>query len=390
MSAERKHSILAPSSKEWFHCGYATRYLAVKPDETNEASEFGTECHLLAEMYIKKSLKLEDYESADDMSIDEIKKGFKHYSDEMERLANGYANYVISTVNYEEKRTGEKPVVLIEHLLEMDYAPDTHGTLDCGIIASDTLTIIDNKTGFIKVTAYDDALGELNSQLAIYGNQLLKTYKAFYPIRYVRFVIYQERIHNVSEYTCTVEELEKWERESLIPAVMNALSDDPMARSGSWCKYCPGRNCCKKRATDVMETVRKIKSPELMTDEEIEAVLPKLDGVMDYCEDIKSYCLKKAVENGKKWKGYKLVESSTKRKITDEAAVAKILEENGYDPYSPRKLMTITELQKLVGKKQFTDLIGAYVAKPKGQAVLAPETDAREEIIVTKETKQSC
>ena len=139
-----------------------------------------------------------------------------------------------------------------------------------------------------------------------------------------------------------------------------------------------------------MEVVRKIKSPELMTDEEIEDILPKLDGVMDYCEDIKSYCLKKAVENGKKWKGYKLVESSTKRKITDEAAVAKILEENGYDPYAPRKLMTITELQKLVGKKQFTDLIGAYVAKPKGQAVLAPETDAREEIIVTKETKQSC
>ena len=77
-------------------------------------------------------------------------------------------------------------------------------------------------------------------------------------------------------------------------------------------------------------------------------------------------------------------------KITDEAAVAKILEENGYDPYAPRKLMTITELQKLVGKKQFTDLIGAYVAKPKGQPVLAPETDAREEIIVTKETKKSC
>ena len=68
-------------------------------------------------------------------------------------------------------------------------------------------------------------------------------------------------------------------------------------------------------------------------------------------------------------------------------AVVKILTDNGYDPYAPRKLMSISELQKLVGKAQFNDLIGEYVAKPKGQAVLAPETDAREEIIINKETK---
>ena len=74
----------------------------------------------------------------------------------------------------------------------------------------------------------------------------------------------------------------------MIPAVMNALSDDPIARSGIWCKYCPGRNCCKKRSTDVMEVVRKIKSPELMTDEEIEGILPKLDGVMTYITNAKS------------------------------------------------------------------------------------------------------
>lgn len=387
MAVERKHSVLAPSSKEWFHCGYATKFLAVKEEETNDASEFGTECHHLAEMYIRKSLKLEDYNSKENASIEEIKKGFKHYSDEMERLANGFANFVVSTVDYEAKRTGEKPVVLIEQLLEMDYAPNTHGTLDCGIIASDTLTIVDNKTGFIKVRAFDEVLGEPNSQLAIYGNQLLKTYKKFYPIKHIRLVIYQERIHNISEYSLTVEELEKWERERLIPAAMNALSDDPIARSGVWCKYCPGRNCCKKRAEDMMQTVVKLKKPDLMTDDEIEEILPALDSIIDYCEDIKAYCLKKALECGKKWKGYKLVEATTKRRITDESAVAKILADSGYDPYAPRKLMSITELQKLVGKAQFNELIGSYVVKPKGQAVLAPEADAREEIKINKETK---
>lgn len=387
MSKERNHSILAPSSKEWFHCGYATRFLAVKEEETNDASEFGTECHDLAAHYIRESLKLEDFDSKENTSIDEIKKGFKHYSDEMERLATGYANFVISTVDYEAKRTGEKPVVLIEQLLEMDYAPNAQGTLDCAVIAGDTLTIIDNKTGFIKVTAFDEELVEINSQLGIYANQAYKNYKGFYPIKHIRLVIYQERIHNISEYTLTAEELVRWEREKLIPAAMNALSDEPVARSGVWCKYCPGRNCCKKRAQDIMQTAVKLKKPDLMTDEEIEEVLPALDGIICYCEDIKAYCLKKAVEGGKKWKGYKLVESQTKRKITDEAAVGRILTEAGYDPYAPRKLMSITELQKLVGKEQFTELIGGYIAKPKGQAVLAPETDARDEIMINKETK---
>lgn len=153
----RTHSVLAPSSKEWFHCGFAAKFLLTKDEsETNEMAEFGTECHALAEAYIRQSLKLTDYDAGENQTAEELKAGFKHYSDEMEKLANGYANFVISTVDFEAKRTEQTPVVLLEQLLDMDYAPDTHGTLDCGIIAGDTLTVIDNKTGFLKVTAEED------------------------------------------------------------------------------------------------------------------------------------------------------------------------------------------------------------------------------------------
>lgn len=144
MSEERKHSILAPSSKEWVHCGFSAKFLANKEEETNEASEFGTECHALAEAYIKQSLKIDDFDEGP-VSIDELKSSFKHYDEEMETLATGYANFVISQADYEEKRTGKKPIVFVEQLLDMDYAPDTHGTADAIIIAGDTLTIIDIK-----------------------------------------------------------------------------------------------------------------------------------------------------------------------------------------------------------------------------------------------------
>lgn len=384
--AKRDHSILAPSSKEWFYCGYATRFLATKTEETTEASEFGSECHLLAEYYIRQSLKLEDYDSESLLTADELKTSLKHYSEEMERLANGYANYVISTVDYEAKRTGEQPIVLIEQLLEMDYAPDTHGTLDCGIIAGDTLIIIDNKTGFIKVTPFDETLNELNSQLAIYGLYAYKAYKDFFPIKKIRLVVYQQRINNISEYLLTSDELEKWEKEKLIPAAKEALSEDAKANSGVWCKYCPGRNVCRKRAEDALEAVKEVNKPEFMTDEEIEAILPKLDSVISYIDSIKEYCLKKALE-GKKWRGFKVVESVTKRKLSDEDAVAKILTDNGYDPYAQKKILSMSELQKMVGSKQFNDLVGTYIIKPKGQAVLAPESDAREELIINKEIK---
>ncbi len=374
----KTHSILAPSSKEWFHCGLAAKFLANKDEsETNDMAEFGTECHALAEAYIRQSLKLTDFDDNGTQTADELKKTFKHYTEEMEKLASGYANFVIETYDFEARRTGQTPVVLLEQLLEMDYAPDTHGTLDCGIIAGDTLTVIDNKTGYLKVTAEEN--GELNSQLAIYGLYAYKCFKDIYSIKQIRLVIYQERIHNISEITVTAEDLEKWEKERLIPAAKNALSENPVSASGWWCRYCSGRAICRQRHDDAFETVGEMKQPDFLTDAEIEEMLPELDNIVAYVESVKEYALKKAVEQGCKWQGFKLVESVTKRKILDEAEVGRVLLNAGYDPYT-KKLMTISEIQKLVGKAQFENLVGAFVGKPKGQPVLVPEGDSRTEI----------
>ena len=378
----RTHSILAPSAKEWMHCGLAAKFLATKEeDEGSEAAQFGTEAHALAEAYINESLKLTAYGANVAPTAEELKKTLTLYNDEMEYLASTYANYVVETVAFEEKRTGEKPIVLIEQYLEMDYAPDTHGTVDCCIIAGDTLTVIDNKTGFIKVTAEED--GQLNSQLAIYGLYAYKAFKDVYAIKQIRLVIFQERIHNFSEITVSAEQLETWERDVLIPAAKNAMSDDPKGASGWWCKYCPGRATCRTRSDEAFEVVGEMKPPNRMTDDEIEAVLPKLDSVIAYAEAVKEYALKKAIEQGRRWTGFKLVESQTKRKITDEIAVGKILTDAGYDPYT-KKLLSISDIQKMVGKSQFDTLVGEYVTRPKGQPTLVPEGDSRTEIFIKK------
>ena len=37
-------------------------------------------------------------------------------------------------------------------------------------------------------------------------------------------------------------------------------------------------------------------------------------------------------------------------------------------------------MEKLMGKKQFRELLGEYIIKPKGKLTLVPETDKREEV----------
>ena len=378
----RMHSILAPSAKEWVHCGLAAKFLASKEeDEGSEAAQFGTETHALAEAYINESLKLTAYDANVAPTAEELKKTLTLYNDEMEYLANSYSTYVVEQVDFERKRTGKEPIVLIEQYLEMDYAPDTHGTVDCCIIAGDTLTVIDNKTGFIKVTAEED--GQLNSQLAIYGLYAYKAFKDVYAIKEIRLVIYQERIHNLSEIAVTAEQLEAWGKDVLVPAAQNAMSENPKSASGWWCKYCPGKATCRTRHDEAFSAAGEMKQPNLMTDEEIEAVLPKLDSVIAYAEAVKEYALKKAIEQGRRWTGFKLVESQTKRKITDEIAVGKILTDAGYDPYT-KKLLSISDIQKMVGKSQFDTLVGNYVTRPKGQPTLVPEGDSRTEIFIKK------
>lgn len=375
----RTHSLLSPSSKEWFHCGLASKFFCLKDEnESNEAADFGTQTHELGEAYINESLKLTPYEPTVANTSQELKATLTMYDDEMERLASGYANYVIDTVRAEERRTNSKPIVLVEQQLEMDYAPDTHGTVDCAIISDDRLTIIDNKTGYIKVTAEEN--GELNSQLGIYGLYAYKLYADVYPIKDVRLVIYQQRIGNVSEKMVTAEELTKWGNEVLLPAALNALSSNPVARSGSWCKYCPGNAICRRRQEDALNAVGDAKKPELLTDSEIERLLPQLDNLIDYCNSVKDYALKKALNDGYKWQGFKVVESTTRRKITDERQAGEILTQAGFEPYR-QVLKPLTEIEKMVGKDKTVELLGSLIVKPSGQPVLATIEDTRKEIL---------
>lgn len=54
----------------------------------------------------------------------------------------------------------------------------------------------------------------------------------------------------------------------------------------------------------------------------------------------------------------------------------------GYDPYE-KKLVTITELQKRLGKQKFEELVGKFIVKPEGKPTLVERSDKRAEIEIT-------
>ena len=115
-----------------------------------------------------------------------------------------------------------------------------------------------------------------------------------------------------------------------------------------------------------------------LTPEEIAEILPQIDTLVAWADDIKKYALNQALA-GVRFPGYKLVEGRSNRKYADEAAVARVVSEAGYDPWE-QKLAGITEMTKRLGKKRFEELLKGLLIKPEGKPVLVPKDDDRLEL----------
>ena len=93
------------------------------------------------------------------------------------------------------------------------------------------------------------------------------------------------------------------------------------------------------------------KKPAYLTEEEIGEVLAQMDALTSWVKDVSEYALQKALE-GEHFEGWKLVEGRSNRKYADADKVVEKLTKEGYDEamlYS-KKLLTITEMEKLIGK----------------------------------------
>ena len=135
---------------------------------------------------------------------------------------------------------------------------------------------------------------------------------------------------------------------------------------------------CRARAEEKLQLARfEFAPPPLLSDEEIEDILAKLDDLTKWASEIQAYAQDAAVNHGKVWRGFKLVATRTNRRYTDEEAVIQAAKDAGYTDIFKKSLIPITEMEKLMGKKNFTSILGSLVEKPQGRPTLVPETDKR-------------
>lgn len=364
-----KHAVLsASSSHRWLGCTPSARLEQEFADHETEAAAEGTAAHALSEHKLRRALKMRS-----------TKPISKYDSNEMDSHTDGYVEFVLEALA-EARQECADPLVLIEQKLDFScYVPDGFGTGDCVIVADKLLHVIDFKYGMgVLVDAYE------NPQMMLYALGAIRLYDHLYNIERIAMSIYQPRRENVSTWTITVPELMEWAENTLKPKAALAFSGDGEFIPGSWCTFCRAAVKCRARAEAKLRLAEyEFSLPPLLSDEEIEDILGKLDDLTKWANEIAAYAQDAAVNHGKEWRGFKLVESRTNRKYMDEDAVISAANTAGYHDIYRKTLIPVTEMERLMGKKAFTTVLGGLVMKPQGKPTLVPASDKRPAITTT-------
>lgn len=385
-----KHAILSPSAAHrWLHCTPAPRVEAEFPETTSEYAEEGRLAHSVCELAAKKKFTVMNNRTYNSR-LKKLKADPK-WDDEMLSTAATYVEHLTEHA----MRFEHAPYVALEVQVDItDYAPEAFGTCDCVMIGGDELIITDYKHGKgVPVSAQD------NPQMLLYALGALKLYRPIYGdmIRRVSTHIDQPRLGSYDGASMTVEELLAW-GESIKPKAAAAFMGTGEFAPGEWCRFCRAKAKCRARANqntaledfkDCIPLGRSIpmqaeydatgfKPSNCLTDEEIGALLVRAEGLVAWYNDLKEYALA-ACLNGKTIPGWKAVEGRSTRAWTDQDAALEALMAGGVEEaiIYDRVPKTLAQLEKVIGKQRFGELVGGMITKSPGKPALAAESDKR-------------
>lgn len=358
-----EHAKLSASSAyRWLACPPSVALSEEYPDKASTYAQEGTDAHTLCQYKVEKALGREAEDPVENLT---------YYNAEMENSAEGYADFVMEKVAAARKHCKDALVMVEQRLDFSRYVPGGFGTGDCVIVADGSLYIIDFKYGLGVIV---DAVR--NPQMMCYALGALQMFDDLYDIKEIHMSIYQPRRQNVSTYTMTKKALLDWAEKTLKPTAKLAFEGKGEFQAGDHCRFCKAKAVCRKRAEYNLELARyDFAMPSTLEPREIAAILPKIDSLVAWGEDIKKYALDQAL-SGTTYAGYKVVQGRSTRKYTSEIDVAKAVVAEGFNPYE-KKLLGVTAMQAMLGKKRFNEILGKFIYKPEGKPTLVPETDPR-------------
>lgn len=397
------HAVLsASSSKQWLHCPPSVRLQENFPNESSVYAAEGTFAHEVCEYKVRRYL----HERVKRPQSEEFD------TEEIEQITDIYAEFVITIIE-QMRQNGCEPLAFVEERVNYSHiAPSGFGTADMLIIGKDEngkglLHVVDFKTG---KGVFVDA--NHNSQMMLYALGGLAAYGFIYEIETVRMSIVQPRLDNISTFECSSSELEEW-GESIKPIAKLAYEGKGEQKPGDWCRFCRVKPVCKACADEALALCREdfldldagafdtaeesdmtapyeadtqtavFKQPGLIPLSELAEILPTLNRISSWIEAVFAFISSEAINHGVPIPGYKVVEGRSKRIFTDTKAVVDTAVQNGYTDLYKQTLITLTEFEKMMGKKKFNELLGKFVAKPPGKLALVPDSDPREAVDLT-------
>jgi hypothetical protein len=359
------HAILSASaSHRWLECPPSARLERNYPDKQTEYAAEGTRAHALAEQTLTQFLAGGD--------------GVVHSDDaEMQEAVQAYVDACLEKMAEARSASPDAKVLVEQHLDFSDWVPQGFGTSDMVMVSDKYIEVVDLKYGKgVPVSA------EGNTQMRLYALGAYAQYGFLYSAKEVRMTIVQPRLDSISTDSLSEEALVAWGNQ-IRPIAGLAYAGKGKYKAGDHCRFCRARNTCRAYSEYMLAAVRAdfAPGPEL-EDHEISEILLKAKKIKDWLTGVEGYALDEALQ-GKSWPDLKLVEGRSNRKIVDNNKAMARLQQEGYEALQilkPAQLKSITELEKLAGKKKFAEIMAGNIDKPPGKPALVSIEDKRPEI----------
>lgn len=396
--SERDHALLSASSAgRWLKCSPSARLedRFRSEDKGSVYSREGTLAHEMAELKLLSRIKLfrkqkstEEETRQRRARVDQIDIQLREMFGvnyvtkrrEMDLHTNAYVNYVMEVFAAAVKRT-RQAVILLEVKLDLrEYIPEGFGTSDVVIIAERVADVIDFKYGMgVAVSAYE------NEQMKTYGIGTVDAYDFLYDFDTVRMHIMQPRMDAISCYEMKSADLIIWAKETLQPGAKKAFAGEGEQVVGNWCRFCKASARCVALKAETVRLAaeafagKETPDPGLIPEDELMEIYQASSRISKWLSEVTDYVYRRSV-GGKRWEGYKLVKGRNgNRAITDPNAARRLLLAKGYEEhqFTENKLVSVTALEDLLGKKEFNELMAPVVVAPPGKPTLVPLADKR-------------